>query len=512
MRCRFPAGAIRTTRRAEGAGPNTRRQTAMGKSIDERSHEAIRAYLRHRGIEVLGEDWAHGSDSIDFIAMDDEELVFVDAATKCGGYDMPREEPDQVRFERIAAAYLAEAEVEGLTGIRYDVAVTPTFPTLGPTDEKLDQIRSGQEPAMSFTPEQKKRALEVLEECDRKVALAIRKLGYLCRQTMYAWIRENDAAHVRTAGRPFSHYDPETRAEAVRLVRGGMDGKDVARALGVPNAATVYNWARAAGREGPSMPAKATAPGGSEPTWSVFEGTPEERIRQLELENDILRRVVEVLKAASLDALTNREKTLVIEHLRQTTGHALKDLTASLRISKSSYEYQWAALARPDKHAGLRSKIADIFEGASRSRGYRYVTHELRELEEPIVVSEKVVRRIMREGAWRSRARGPESPTAPTRARSRMPPKTLRSATSPQASRTSCGSPTSPSSPSPQARPISVPCSTASTAPCLHGRYRARPTRGFPILCSRRHAQAWLRMSIPSSTATAAAITDGLGG
>ena len=82
----------------------------MGRSIDERPHEAIRAFLE--------EGWAHGSDSIDFIAMDDEELVFVDAATKCGGHGMPREEPDQERFERIAAAYLAEAEVEGLTSSR----------------------------------------------------------------------------------------------------------------------------------------------------------------------------------------------------------------------------------------------------------------------------------------------------------------------------------------------------------------------------------------------------------
>ncbi|WP_428859693.1 hypothetical protein AB4920_10035 [Bifidobacterium dentium] len=45
----------------------------------------------------------------------------MDAATKCGGYDMPREEPDQERFERIAAAYLSEAELEGLTSIRYDI-------------------------------------------------------------------------------------------------------------------------------------------------------------------------------------------------------------------------------------------------------------------------------------------------------------------------------------------------------------------------------------------------------
>ena len=91
----------------------------MRKSIDERPHEAIRAYLRHRGIEVLEEGWAHGSDGIDFIAMDDEGLVFVDTAIKCGGYDMPEEAPDRERFERIAAAYLAESEVKGLTGIRF---------------------------------------------------------------------------------------------------------------------------------------------------------------------------------------------------------------------------------------------------------------------------------------------------------------------------------------------------------------------------------------------------------
>lgn len=90
----------------------------MGKSTDERSHEAGCAYLEHRGIEILEEMWAHGSDSIDFITMDDE-LVFVDTTTKFGGYDMPQEEPDQERFERIAAAYLTEAE--GLTGIRYDI-------------------------------------------------------------------------------------------------------------------------------------------------------------------------------------------------------------------------------------------------------------------------------------------------------------------------------------------------------------------------------------------------------
>ena len=69
----------------------------------------------------------------------------------------------------------------------------------GHADEKLDQIRSGQESAMSFAPGQRKRALEAPEECGGKVTLAIRKLGHPSRQTMYAWIRGSDAAHAGTA-------------------------------------------------------------------------------------------------------------------------------------------------------------------------------------------------------------------------------------------------------------------------------------------------------------------------
>ena len=75
----------------------------------------------------------------------------------------------------------------------------------------------------------------------------------------------------------------------------------------------------------------------------------------------------------------------------------MKELTDSLRISKSSYEYQRRSLSRPDKYAGLRVRVRDAFEGANRSRGYRYVTHELRSGGDPVVASEKVVRRIMRE-------------------------------------------------------------------------------------------------------------------
>ena len=85
----------------------------------------------------------------------------------------------------------------------------------------------------SYTKEQRERALEVLEECEGRVTLAITKLGYPSRQTMYQWINGAGAARTRTAGRPFSHYDPQLKEDAVRMVRGGLDPGDVARHLGV---------------------------------------------------------------------------------------------------------------------------------------------------------------------------------------------------------------------------------------------------------------------------------------
>lgn len=93
--------------------------------------------------------------------------------------------------------------------------------------------------------------------------------------------------------------------------------------------------------------------------------------------------------------MSNMEKTVLIDKLRLETDHPLRELTGSLRISKSSYEYCRAK----DRHAQLRADIRRIFDGAGGRRGYRYVHNELRE--EGAVVSEKVVRRLMAEEGCR---------------------------------------------------------------------------------------------------------------
>ena len=207
-------------------------------------------------------------------------------------------------------------------------------------------------------------------------------------------------------------YSIETRVWAVGVARKCGSIRAAERITGIPNQ-TLGEWMRRAAlgeglagtytghvraiREADVAVADERLPRGDEPAYSGFDGDMDERVRQLELENDILRGLVEVLKGASLDRLTNREKTVLIDWLRQTTGRPLKELTASLRISKSSYEYQRKAIARGDKYEWLRPLVAEEFHAEGGVRGYRVVTWRLRMRDEPVVVSEKVVRDIMRE-------------------------------------------------------------------------------------------------------------------
>lgn len=186
-----------------------------------------------------------------------------------------------------------------------------------------------------YTEEQKREALRVLDECNGRVTAAMRKLGYPSRQCFYQWINERDAAHVRKNGRPFSHYSEQTKDDAIRLLNSGMGAKDIADHLGVLNSAIVHNWARAAKRKADCMDNGRIERRSIEcdgRAYDGFDGGLEEKVRQLELENDILRGVVDVSKGASLGSLTNREKTILVEHLRQATGRRLSELTAFLRI------------------------------------------------------------------------------------------------------------------------------------------------------------------------------------
>lgn len=72
----------------------------------------------------------------------------------------------------------------------------------------------------------------------------------------------------------------------------------------------------------------------------------------------------------------------------------LKDLLPIFSINKSSYCYCSKAL-RADEHADLRKRIRQLFEENDGRYGYRRIRSLLHR--EGVAVSEKVVRRLMKE-------------------------------------------------------------------------------------------------------------------
>jgi putative endonuclease len=114
-------GGPRATRHANGAGHNDKEVIIMEATIKDKANKAATTFLERKGYDILEEGWAHGTDAVDVIARDDEDMVFVDVLVKSAGLDMPEEKPDRGKFERIAAAYLAELGDEENFAVRYDM-------------------------------------------------------------------------------------------------------------------------------------------------------------------------------------------------------------------------------------------------------------------------------------------------------------------------------------------------------------------------------------------------------
>ena len=119
-------------------------------------------------------------------------------------------------------------------------------------------------------------------------------------------------------------------------------------------------------------------------------------------ENMLLRAVLADLKAGGSDlrSISNRRKTELGERLRAATGLPLREITAFLRISRSSYEYHRARLGR-DRDADIRASVVGEFGASDERYGYRRVWAALRA--RGVRASEKRVRRVMREEGLEAR-------------------------------------------------------------------------------------------------------------
>ena len=94
-----------------------------------------------------------------------------------------------------------------------------------------------------------------------------------------------------------------------------------------------------------------------------------------------------------MQILTNREKTLLVDALRET--YALPALLGKLGLARSSYFYHRAQLQGADKYAEVRQTIAEMLEQNHRCYGYRRIQAALGS--QQVFISEKVVQRLMKQ-------------------------------------------------------------------------------------------------------------------
>ena len=122
----------------------------------------------------------------------------------------------------------------------------------------------------------------------------------------------------------------------------------------------------------------------------------QQEVYRLQVERDIIEAASIVLKkekGVNLEQFSNREKAEVINALRNK--YQLNVLLEALKIAKSSYCYQNHILHSPDKYQSLRESVKKEFTQGYQSYGYRRIYSALKR--QGIVISEKVIRRIMRQ-------------------------------------------------------------------------------------------------------------------
>lgn len=95
-------------------------------------------------------------------------------------------------------------------------------------------------------------------------------------------------------------------------------------------------------------------------------------------------------------ALSNREKAILLDALLEMRMYSLGHLLRSLRLARATFYYHRKGMGK-DSEAELRVRAIDVC-GANPSFGCRRVKASLAaDPQEPICVSEKRVRRIMRD-------------------------------------------------------------------------------------------------------------------
>ena len=262
-----------------------------------------------------------------------------------------------------------------------------------------------------YSQKEKEEALKLFHQT-KSISETIRILGYPTRQQLYRWIKvetlplKERKPLPRIANPPVHPRNPTLaiKLETIkRCFEYGESIKYVSEEIGYSRA-SIYQWRKRYLKEGTlglmnnkNIPAGKLQEGNtSAETTSSEVKELKEQMLEMQMEIDILKETINVLKkdpGIDQTALTNREKAVIIDALK--SKYSLPHLLKKLELSKSSYYYQKNVLQQPDKYSSLRINIRELFSENKNRYGYRRIHALLKR--EGIIVSEKIVRRIMQE-------------------------------------------------------------------------------------------------------------------
>lgn len=254
---------------------------------------------------------------------------------------------------------------------------------------------------LKYSLAQREKAVGHYLDHGRCIASTIKALGYPARDSLRAWIHElHPGLHTRVVGRSDGLARPPAmkQAAAIALCTRQESAKAVAQKLGVCRP-TLYNWKnQLLGPEASaSMKRRQETP--SAPEREELERQLESLrldVRHLQLEHDLLMKANELIKkdtGIDRQVLTNREKTLLADALRQT--YSLSELLETLGLARNSYFYLRARMQVAEKYTEVRRAMADIFERNHRCYGYHRMRASLSR--QRVRLSEKVVQRLMKQ-------------------------------------------------------------------------------------------------------------------
>ncbi len=297
--------------------------------------------------------------------------------------------------------------------IKYDLNLADTIQELGyPSRNMLarwykeylatGELHGNYKKKPKYSSEQMQAAVAYYLNHGCSITRTIRTIGYPSRPVLREWIdalapgKRKSSIKDGTYVRPFSQ--KQRQNAVIELCTRAGSAASIAEQSGTSRA-SLYKWKRRLLDEKDVRRMdrfrKLTLPDDRDTLLADLESLKQQIYRQ-QMELDILNKAAEIVKKdLGIDPrrLANKEKASLIDALR--TNYPLSELLMTMKMSKSSYFYQRKAQSTPDKYKTLRNEIQEIFAKNKGRYGYRRVHAAIKSA--GVTISEKVVRRIMRE-------------------------------------------------------------------------------------------------------------------